>query len=276
MKKASTWRCILNERLRILKLLEEGTITAEEAARLLEALSGSDSRRKSHAKIWSSLEGIPDIIAGAIGTSMKFADTEGPLCYGRKKRLEFKGISGDLSIVGKDDGDEISIQKDGFIKVREEDETLGLKALSGDIKITTPRAIDLSIKGISGDIRLDSLQGNITLESVAGDITGTGLMGNFKGDIVSGDVALTYLTLEVLHIRSRSSNIVIWLDEATEAVIDIRNDRGTISCEFELLDENRTKNTLTGTIKKPSAHIHIQNRSGTISIKKLPHQDNHA
>jgi DUF4097 and DUF4098 domain-containing protein YvlB len=266
----------LNERLRILKLLEEGAITAEDAARLLEALSGGDPRKHYHTKIWSSLEGIPDIIANAIDMSTKFADTETSVTYKRKKRLEFKGISGDLSIQGNGDCDGIVIEKDGFAKVREEDETLGIKALSGDIKITTPRVIDLSLKGISGDITLDNLQGNTTLESVSGDITGTGLAGSLKGDIVSGDVDLAYTSLEVMHIRSRSGDIVIWLDDAIEAIIDIRNDKGTISCEFELLDEKRTRNTLTGTIKNPRGHIQIQNRSGTVSIRKLSHQDNRA
>lgn len=270
------WRCILNERLRILKLLEEGTITAEDAARLLEALSGGTPRKHYHAKIWSSLEGIPDIIANAIDTSMKFAETETAISYRGKKRLEFKGISGDLSIHGKEACDGIVIEKDGFVKVREDDEILSLKALSGDITITTPRTIDLSLKGISGDIVLDNLQGNTILESVSGDITGTGLAGSFKGDIVSGDVDLAYTVLDNLHIRSRSGDIVIWLDDAIEAALDIRNDKGTISCEFELLNKHHTKNRLTGTIKNTRGHIQIQNRSGAISIKKLSQQDHRA
>jgi len=45
-KRVNLWRYTLNERLRILKLLEDGKINADEAARLLEALSHSEGREK--------------------------------------------------------------------------------------------------------------------------------------------------------------------------------------------------------------------------------------
>jgi DUF4097 and DUF4098 domain-containing protein YvlB len=269
MKRVNTWRCTLNERLRILKLLEEGAISAEDAARLLEALSAGHSRRKHHARIWTSLEGIPDIIATAIDSSMKFEETNTPLVFGKKQNLEFKGISGDLSIKGEQDCDGIIIDRDGYVKAKEEDKVLRVKALSGDMTITTPRTIDLSLKGISGDITLDNLEGNTSLESVSGDIKGTRLAGKLKADIVSADVDLEYTTLKDMHIRSRSGNIVIWLDDSIEAALEIHNEKGTITCEFELIDKNQTQQTLTGTIKNARAHVQIQNKSGEISIRKL-------
>jgi len=268
------WRCILNERIRILKMLEEGKISAEETARLLEALSHGDTRKRYKTKLWSSLEGIPEIIATAIDSSINLADTEETLTYARKKRLEFKGISGDLMISGKDDYDKITIQKDGFTKVKEDDKMIGLKALSGDISIRTPRTIDLSLKGISGDLVLNDLNGTIEIETVSGDISGTTLAGGFTGNIVSGDVDLAYTALSKLDIRSRSGNIVIWLDDSIEATLNIENGKGSIKCDFELKDEKRTKTTLSGTINNPKVPIHIQNKSGDISIKKLSHRIN--
>lgn len=272
--KVNMWRCTLNERLQILKLLEEGKISAEEAARLLEALTHGDTRKRYKAKIWSSLEGIPEIIATAIDSSAQLADTEETITYPGKKRLEFKGISGDLQISGDPKSNEITIKKDGFTKVKEDDKTINLKALSGDITITTPRTIDLYLKGISGDLMLDNLEGMIEIETVSGDITGSELTGSIRGNIVSGDVELVYTRLKNMDIRSRSGNIVVWLDDSIEAVLDIHNGKGTIQCEFDLEDEKRTKDTLSGTINKPKVPIHIENKSGDIRIKKLSTKKN--
>ena len=244
-KKANTWRCTLNERIRILKMLEGGAISAEEAARLLEALSYGDKRKKYKAKIWNSLEGIPEIIATAIDTSAKFAESTETLTVPKKQRLEFKGISGDLSISGDHTRDDIIIEKDGFTKIKEERDMIRLKALSGDISITTPCTIDLSLKGISGDLTLHDIKGAIEIETVSGDISGTALAGSIQGNIVSGDVDLAYTELSNMDIRSRSGNITIWLEDTAEAILDIHNNKGKIECEFDLEDEKRTKHTLS-------------------------------
>jgi DUF4097 and DUF4098 domain-containing protein YvlB len=250
-------------------MLEDGTISAEEAARLLEALSHGDKRKTHKNRVWNSLEGIPDVIATAIDTSIKFADRTETLTFTKKKRLEFKGISGDLSITGAAQHDTIVIEKDGFTKVQENRDAIRLKALSGDISITTPRKIDLSLKGISGDLVLRDIEGTIEIETVSGDITGSILAGSIQGNIVSGDVDLTYVTLTNMDIRSRSGNITVWLDDTIEAILDIHNNKGVITCEFDLKDEKRTKHTLNGVISKAKTPIHIDNKSGDITIRKL-------
>lgn len=262
----------MNERIRILKLLEEGKINAEEAARLLEALSEGGSRKKFKAKIWNSLEGIPNIIATAIDTSMKFTDTEEILKYPKKKKLEFKGISGDLVINGKDDYDDITIQKDGFVKVKEDNDIMNIKALSGDITITTPPSIDLSLKGISGDLKMDHINGIIAIETVSGDIVGSDLSGSLFGDIVSGDVDFEFTAVKKVQLRSRSGNVTLWLEDTINADLNIHTEKGTISCDFDLKDAQRTKKTLKGTIKKHGAIIDINNKSGDVVLKKRSHK----
>ena len=42
---------MVDERLHILKMLEEGKITAEEASKLLEALKSADARDNGHAQV---------------------------------------------------------------------------------------------------------------------------------------------------------------------------------------------------------------------------------
>jgi DUF4097 and DUF4098 domain-containing protein YvlB len=165
-KRMSTWRCTLNERIQILKLLEEGKINAEEAERLLEAVGKSSSGEKgTRQKIWTSIEGLPKVISAALGNSFsESAETEFHK-YPGKKKVKFKGISGNLEIEGADT-ERIEIQKDGFAKIKEMDDSVAIKALSGNVKMTVPKMIDLEIAGISGDIDVTNIQGKLEIESV--------------------------------------------------------------------------------------------------------------
>lgn len=258
----------MNERLRILKLLEDGKINAEEAARLLEALSQSDVKdKKVKYKIWNSLENIPEVIATAVSTSFKHAVSKETLTFPKKDKVEFKGISGDLEIIGNTT-DTIEIEKEGFAKVKEKDNLLEIKAITGNLTIKMPMATDFAIKGISGDMSISSLVGRIEIASVSGDIKGKELSGSFIGDFVSGDVDLDYKKVEEIKIKLKGGDIILGLDEKVEAGIIVETKDGDIDCAFELKDEKRSEHRLTGTINKPKAKIEIKNEHGDIIIKK--------
>lgn len=260
----------MNERLQILKLLEEGKITADEAERLLEAISrpGLHEKGPKH-KIWSTLEGLPKVISAALGNSFSESAEEEFHKYPSKKKIKFKGISGNLEIEGTDDN-EIHIQKDGFAKIKELEDSIAVKALSGNVKISVPKATDLAIAGISGDIEISNINGNLEIESVSGDITGKNLSGSLSGEIVSGDIDLDYAEVEKIRVKSKSGDIVLHLDKKVEAEIEIETADGTVTCDFELKEEQRENNILKGTINKPGASIEIRNKHGDVEVRKRP------
>ena len=262
----------MNEQMRILNLLEHGKINSDEAARLLEALSQPQIRgKKVKASIWSALENIPEVIATAISDSCKVSgksfEIEETLQFPAKNKIEFKGISGDLILLGKD-SDTIEIEKDGFVKVKEKGDVLEIKALSGDMKITAPHYTDFVIKGVSGDMDISHLTGTIDIQSVSNDITGKGLSGKFFGDFVSGDIDLEYEKVEAIEIKSKTSDIILRLDKKTEAELDIGTKKGTIDCDFELKNEEKEGLKLKGIINKTKAKIVISSEYGDIQIKK--------
>ena len=261
----------MNEQMRILNLLEHGKINSDEAARLLEALSQPQIRgKKVKASIWSALENIPEVIATAISDSCKVSgksfEIEETLQFPAKNKIEFKGISGDLILLGKD-SDTIEIEKDGFAKVKEKGDVLEIKALSGDMKITAPHYTDFVIKGVSGDMDISHLTGTIDIQSVSSDITGKGLSGKFFGDFVSGDIDLEYEKVEAIEIKSKTSDIILRLDKKTEAELDIVTKKGTIDCDFELKNEEKEGLKLKGIINKTKAKIVISSEYGYI-VKK--------
>ena len=267
-KKVNTWRCTLNERLQILKMLEEGKINAQEAERLFEALSQSDSRdSKRKFKIWSSLEGIPKVISAAIGNAIDEEQSEGPTFYAAKKKLSFNSISGDLEIIGRDT-DKIEIQKDGLTRIKQDDDTLHIKTLSSDVKISLPHSTEISIAGISGDIRLSDITATVRIVSGSGDVSGKNLSGSLSGDFVSGDVDLEYDRVDKIKIRSRSGDVNLVLNKQAEASVELESDSGDVSCEFELLDKKASDSELRGIINKATGEIKIKSKSGDVCIKK--------
>lgn len=258
----------MNERLQILKLLEEGKITAEEAERLLEAVGRSSAHEKgTRHKIWSSLEGLPKVISAALGNSFSESAEEEFHKYPSKKKIRFKGISGNLEIEGTDDN-KIDIRKDGFAKIKELEDAIAIKALSGNVKIGVPKTTDLSIAGISGDIEISNIAGKLEIESVSGDVTGKNLSGSLSGEIVSGDIDLDYSKVDKIQIKSKSGNVTLRLNEKIEADIEIETAGGTVTCDFELQHKQHEDNILKGTINKPGASIEIKNKHGDVEIRK--------
>ena len=257
----------MNERLQILKLLEEGKINAEEAERLLEAVGrpGAHDRGGRH-RIWSSIEGLPKVISAALGNSFSEC-TEEFHKYPNKKKIRFKGISGNLDIQGSND-DKIAIRKDGFANIKEMDDAIAIKALSGNVEITVPHKIDLAIAGISGDIEISNLHGDIEIESVSGDINGKNLSGSLMGEIVSGDIDLEYTKVDKIRIKSKSGDVILRLDKKIEAEIEVETEGGEVTCEFDLKDKKQEDNVLTGIMNKPGARIEIKNKHGDVEIKQ--------
>ncbi|UCF70986.1 MAG: DUF4097 family beta strand repeat protein [candidate division WOR-3 bacterium] len=256
--------------MQILKMLEQGKINAQEAERLLEAVTQSEAKeRKGKHKIWSSIEGIPKVISAVIGNAIDDAQCqrEGPLQYPKKKKLSFNSISGDLQIIGTDT-DKIEVQKDGLARIRHDDEALYIKTLSGDIQISLPRATEISIAGISGDMDISDTAGPLHIESVSGDVTGKNLSGSFSGEFVSGDIDLEYNKVDEINIRSRSGDVNLILSKKVEAKIELESRAGNISCEFELKDEERTDHEVKGIINRATGEIEIKSKSGNISVRE--------
>lgn len=259
----------MNERMKILKLLEEGKITAEEAERLLEAVGESEFRRRRG--FFFGLESLSDIMSDMMGSifinSYKTSTTTERIEVGKKKKVIFKVVSGDAEINGKDIS-EFVINKNGIIKVIDEDEMLLIKAVSGNLEIDTPKKIDLEIKGVSGNLVINGIEGNIEIATVSGDITGKGLKGSFYGKFVSGDVELEYEKVDGIQIESKSGDVILKIDENIEAEIEISSRYGDIDCELPLRDVTKQRNYLRGILNSPKSKIVIRNSYGDVSVER--------
>jgi len=267
MKKMNLWRSTLNERLRILKLLEDGKINADEAARLLEALSQTSRDHRRRHKILHSVEKIPEIVTLVTDHAFKHTFEKRQMHFTRKNNVDLKGISGTFEIRGSDT-EAIDIDKDGFAKVVEHDDSLIIKAIHGDLQMNVPQQTNFRVKNVSGDVHISGIDGALNIASVSGNIRGHNLAGSLKAEFISGDIELDYISITDLKITSKSSTITLLLDSSTEAEINASTEDGNISCAFELTNQEETNTTLRGTLNKPTAKISIRNEHGNTMIKK--------
>ena len=248
-------------------MLEEGKINSEEAARLLEALNSSESRKRHpHPfSFWQSIETIPDMVSSAMHSAFKDISSFEPVNYAKKEKIELRLVSGDINVKGIDT-DTITVQKDGFGQVKEHDDTLEIKTFSGDVSITLPKHTNLIIKGVSGDLELSDIDGTIEIASVSGDITGKNLSGGIKADIVSGDVDLQYDKTDRIEIHAKTGDIVLRLVRDVAAEIEVETGEGDIECEFDLKDKVEKDDYLKGIINKTGGKIYIRNEYGDVAI----------
>lgn len=186
----------MEERIRILRMLEEGKITAEEAVRLLEAIKKKDVEVELEGLggfitkiIARELRRIPKIVDESLKVSFSF-----PKEYERIEKgvnlLEVENLSGDVLLKNWDKANEVMIKSDGFSTVKRENEKLSIKQLSCDTEIYVSKGIKVEIQNVSGDVIVEDFEGKINVTSTSGDVIIE--RGSVEGSIKasSGDVII--------------------------------------------------------------------------------------
>lgn len=282
----------MEERERILKLLEDGKITAEEAARLLEALGepfrfthrgpGPDIGKRIAKKIELSLKDLPERIQQGLwfvegGTKeLEFEPTE---------RFTVKAVSGDVRIQG-DEGEKIRIKLEGGHKVDEDEKELTVKTMAGDLDIRIPKTQNIELKGASGDFQAHNLDAELRLRCGSGDVDLTDISGTLiavlgAGDIDareikaqthiavgSGDVDVDFVQCRGGKIEAGSGDISLTLPQDANIELTIRKPkRGSIVSDFDFSTEPDAEE-YTFNIGKPEAKLYVKIKYGDINIRK--------
>jgi DUF4097 and DUF4098 domain-containing protein YvlB len=209
-----------DERARILKLLEDGKVTAEQAARLIEALGpkrpefewGPMARHAHRRGGLRELDRIPEIVAQAVSSAVRSGvepgSDEGRLVFAGKRDLFVKSVSGDVDVTGWAE-EKVSLNySGGMVKSRSEDGSVQVRSVSGDVEAQIPHAGRLQVETVSGDVTAEGLAGRAYAKTVSGDITIEGARESVQAQSVSGDVELAHIAGE-LEVETRSGDIDI-------------------------------------------------------------------
>ncbi|RKX70913.1 hypothetical protein DRP53_03435 [candidate division WOR-3 bacterium] len=247
----------MNDELkRILRMVAEKKITPEDAARLIEALEPGRRRDKG---IFTFIEEMEDV--GKIATGKKI------LRFPAKRSIDIKGMSGDISIEGRDT-DQITLTGGGLLFTKEDHNRIRVKALSGDLKAVLPHRIDLSLSSASGDVEISDLEGELQLKVAAGDLMIREFAGRIEIGGVFGDLDLDLKHLEDGKIKAVFGEMVIGLpDEDIEVEVRLKKG-GRIKNEagLEVLEEKR--NSFRGRLGKGTHQLRIEGKGGKVILKR--------
>jgi DUF4097 and DUF4098 domain-containing protein YvlB len=287
------------ERARILKMLEDGKITAEEAARLLEALKERPRDTEGmhfhgprfRKRFPMGLEMIPEVVArtveqaveSGIGEKMHLRERK----FSAKSEVGIRAVSSDIEIHGWEK-EEIFMESSGLGKVTEDNNRLDIKTISGDVKLNLPiktRLVlttvsgdieiekiqsEFEIRTVSGDVELENIEGVAAINTISGDVEGKDLTGNFMVKSKSGDIDLSFRASDQGEFETANGDISITLPKDVNLILELESEEGDIELDIpEPYDkiEEREGYLKIGLGDKKGKFI-CQTASGDIEIKK--------
>jgi DUF4097 and DUF4098 domain-containing protein YvlB len=286
----------MEERERILKMLEEGKITADQAARLLEALGepyrfmhrpGKDFGERIARKVELSLKDLPDTIAASIsGMGHMHGSGCKKLEFDPKETLTLKSVSGDVQIKG-DDEKTIRIDLCGGHRIKEEENELVLKTMAGDIDIQVNRSQNVEMKAAAGDVSVSDLDGALTIRCGGGDLDLNNIAGkltigmgggdldakNVSGElnikVGGGDIDLDLAACPGGNIELGGGSVDLAIAEKADVELVLYQPKeGSISSEFDLKPSKEDEEELHAAVGKPKGKLFVRVKHGDITIHK--------
>ncbi|HHF53493.1 MAG TPA: hypothetical protein ENL43_03920 [candidate division WOR-3 bacterium] len=172
----------MEERLRILKLLEEGKITAEEAYKLLEALEAKEGETKKEKEeesfnlgeifkmvgetVKASLSGIPEIIKTSIEAGTSFinapAVTIDESYTVKPEDMISLTISGAEVEIKEGTVESLKIKAEGVYNFKRKNSEVEVNFSAGEGTIWVPTARNINLKATGSEIK-----GEISSESIS-------------------------------------------------------------------------------------------------------------
>ncbi len=224
--------------MKILKLLENGKINAEEAERLISAVSGQSRKGgfyvpppqkppKMPKDFVRRIEIIPDQVGQAISAAFgSVGSNAGRKTFPDAKEFAIKVVSGNLEIAPG--GDEIAFDGAAWpMKSSMENDRLVINAINTNAVLEVPEDIEGIVNAVSADVSAKGLRAKIQIEQVSGDVAVENCTGDWKIATISGDVEIEEFTGNLL-VRSRNGDISLTIAGPGEYTAD------TISGDIEV------------------------------------------
>lgn len=247
----------MEERLKILTMLEEGKINVEEAATLLEALEPQSKKGRESPlsgvvsdamdSVSSVLATIPPIVKAGLSVGVGKKSVEAS----PKERVVIKSVGGNLALnLSKDRI--LGEVETGVVRSSGSERELVLKAVGGDARFSVPRVKELRISSLGGDI--------------TGEIAARALSVSLMG----GDVELSLRDLEDGVVKTTSGDIELAIAEDSNLFLDIQANSGDVICELPLSKKESGENFLRGSLKEPKGKLQVRTLAGDVRIRKRP------
>jgi len=231
------------ETMKILKMVEDGKITPEEAEKLLVALKNkkTDNSGKFYVptphkpqipkEFWDKIETIPSQIAETLNVTFgSMGKNKGRQVLQSIKKARVKVVSGNLKLEGGE-GDMIIDGTAWPMKIQSDEEQADVAIVNGNISVEIPSGIEGYFSVVNGLITAEAVEGNIKLDQINGDVEIENCSGTWQVKTISGNVDLENIS-GTWDIKSRHSNI--YSNIGGDGFYNIDTENGDIQIEYPL------------------------------------------
>lgn len=248
----------MNERMKILQMLEDGKITADEAAKLLEAVSRHRPRRhvvgvdsEVVGDIMGGVGGVMESIPGIIAQCARLGTKGGKKTLSVKKKpaVKISLVAGDLTLSPSEDDTIRGNLSSGIVTTKDIRDELLIKCLGGDADVQMPQIERLAVSLVGGDV-----EGNVDAALLV-------------VKTLDGDIKLQLKNLQSATMKSKSGDISITIPKEADAVVDAYTMSGDLEFEPKMEIEEQTDNHIKGKMGEGKGSLTIVNLSGDISVK---------
>ncbi len=240
----------MNEKTKILEMLEQGKINAEEAAKLLAAVAEGKKKDVSSKIVESVMDGVSSVVeAIPDSVSSAFSFSSG----GEKGVKAEKGDDVLIKCVGssitlsKHGDNELKVNSEsGIIRTKRDDSSVISKLVGAQADISYPSGFPVFVKDVGGSVKGVCPQ-------------------EFSLKQVGGSAKLSLDVIKDVQIVAKGGSITLLLGEC-DFSFDISAPDGTIDfdipAKFEIKKEERVK----GKVKKGKGKLVVKVTSGDVSV----------
>lgn len=237
----------MKERMKILNMVEEGKITAQEAAKLLEAIGQSTEKAEFSSRIVDRvMNGVSSVVGGAFSMALG-EEKEMKIAEGDK--LVIKSVGSAIQIALHEKDDLVVKPAGGLVKTKREDDTISTKVVGGSAALICPRTLSMKIKDAGGSVE-GAGTATLTLKQLGGACD------------------LAFQKIEDVSIDAKGGSVTVYLGDC-DAAFDVEASDGTIDfdvpADFEIKEQERVK----GTMKKGKGLLTIRASSGSVKVLSI-------
>jgi DUF4097 and DUF4098 domain-containing protein YvlB len=220
----------MEEIRKILKLLEEGKITAEEAEKLIEALEEKEKKRKStynftgigdtiRDAISSIFVFVPEVVGASISSAFSFTKREikEVIEWKKEEPINIELSGGNINITYNEENNIIIEGEGGFLRF---DNTF--KIAGGDFNISIPKVAESTIRVKAGNINGKAIIEKANIELMAGDINLSLISKDINAVVRMGDLDIVLENNpENINIECKMGDVLLKLPDDFDGIAQV-------------------------------------------------------
>lgn len=184
-------------------------------------------------------------------------------------------ISGEVSVEGRPN--DVSVEEVvGPVRLNGEFDSIKLAKIAGPVTFKSQRT-DMEFGKVNGDLDMDSgdlrasdLIGPFRLTTRSKDVHLEGVSGDVRIQDENGDISLRMAKLGSMQVENRKGDLQIYLPDKSSFQLDARSRGGEFQTDFPELKVNNGDDqaSANGSVGTGGPHIVLNNEHGTIELRK--------